>query len=347
VTTRADMADDLALSSVSPTKTYVVEAHVDDPTACLSELPGRLEATEDVFLFRLVTAEGSYWVDQLDERFWRFHTDMRNADALPMLRDWVGGRRDLDWMWLPSEHLRHVWPNAVSRRVRTDFRGGGLVGGDAPARDMRVQLFGENAERLLDLISAVPEYSSAVSFEGVEAEIADANFGRVREGVTRTGRFAVSGDSLELHLQFVNTVVERYKRLVELCEAQAINWQCASDEGGGTVTGAPIVIRFKREIEDVGAFADELTSSREPFRLWGQTSVKRDVAEVEAVDLHVGQTLQMDITRSWMRIYLSAGSCGNTVARLISNLQHRFDGALSLRDPKIDTAARQPLGIGV
>ncbi|BCB84894.1 hypothetical protein Psuf_022070 [Phytohabitans suffuscus] len=346
MTTRADMAQGLALSSVSPTKTYVVEAHVDDPAACLTELPGRLEPTEDAFLFRLATAEGVYWVDQLDERFWRFHTDMRNADALPMLREWVGGRRDLDWMWLPSEHLRHVWPNAASRRVRTDFRGGGFVGGNAPARDMRVQLFGENAERLLDLISEIPEYSSAVSFEGVEAEIADPSFGRVREGVSRMGRFAVSGDSLELHLQFVNTVVDRYKQLVELVEAQAINWQRASEDGGGIVNGAPIVVTFSREIEDVGAFADELTSSREPFRLWGLTTVKRDVAEVEAVDLHVGQTLQMDIARRWMRIYLSAGSCGNTVARLISNLQHRFDGALSLRDPKIDVAARRPLAAG-
>ncbi|HET8684164.1 MAG TPA: hypothetical protein VFM54_20165 [Micromonosporaceae bacterium] len=32
--------------------------------------------------------------DQL-ERFWRFHTDMRNTDAYPMLRDWVGTCRDL------------------------------------------------------------------------------------------------------------------------------------------------------------------------------------------------------------------------------------------------------------
>ncbi|MDQ7911304.1 hypothetical protein RB614_43120 [Phytohabitans sp. ZYX-F-186] len=158
--------------------------------------------------------------------------------------------------------------------------------------------------------------------------------------------WTTSSSSLELHLQFVNTVVDRYKQLVELVEVQAITWQRASEDGGGIVNGAPIVVMFSREIEDVGAFADELTSSREPFRLWGLTTVKRDVAEVEAVDLHVGQTLQMDITRRWMRIYLSAGSCGNTVARLISNLQHPFDGALSLRDPQIDIAARRPLVVG-
>lgn len=30
-----------------------------------------------------------------------------------------------------------------------------------------------------------------------------------------------------------------------------------------------------------------------------------------------------------MRVYPHVGSCGNTVARLISNLQTRFDGALA------------------
>ncbi|HZN20680.1 MAG TPA: hypothetical protein VFB84_21215 [Micromonosporaceae bacterium] len=269
MTTRADMAGQLALSPASSTKTYVVEAHTGDPAGCLSDLPGRVEATDDAFLFQVVTGKGVYWVDQLDERFWRFHTDMRNADAYPVLRDWIGARRDLDWMWLPSEHLRHLWPQAVSRRVRTDFRGSGFLGSTVPARDVRVQLQGDNAEHLLDLISEIPEVSSAVSFDGVEVSVTDPSFGSVREGVNRMGRFAVSGESLELHLQFVNTVVDRYKRLVQLCEAKAIQWRATSEEGGGTLTGGPIVIEFSREIDDVAAFADELTASREPFRLWG------------------------------------------------------------------------------
>jgi hypothetical protein len=38
-------------------------------------------------------------------------------------------------------------------------------------------------------------------------------------------------------------------------------------------------------------------------------------------------------------VYLERGNCGNTVARLISNLQHHFDGALFLVDPELDAAA--------
>ena len=65
---------------------------------------------------------------------------------------------------------------------------------------------------------------------------------RGKEGVSRMGRFAASGDSLELHIQFVNTVVDRYRQLVQLCEQKAISWRgwSDSDEGGGTFSGGPI-----------------------------------------------------------------------------------------------------------
>ncbi|MGI8631822.1 MAG: hypothetical protein ACR2NA_04650 [Solirubrobacterales bacterium] len=46
-------------------------------------------------------------------------------------------------------------------------------------------------------------------------------------------------------------------------------------------------------------------SSSEPFRLWGIPQMTGEgTAEVEAVDLHVGQQLRFDVTSTWMRVYL-------------------------------------------
>ena len=101
----------------------------------------------------------------------------------------------------------------------------------------------------------------------------------------------------------------------------------------------PIGIRFSRPIPDLPAFCEELFSSRAPFRLWGQPAITEDEALVEAVDLHVGQRIGIELGHDWMRVYLHAGSCGNTVARLISNLQTRFDGALTLTHPSLQDAA--------
>jgi hypothetical protein len=79
-------------------------------------------------------------------------------------------------------------------------------------------------------------------------------------------------------------------------------------------------------------------ASRRPFRLGGIPEVNDDIAEVEAIDLHVGQRLRVDVGPTWMRVYLERGSCGNTVARLVGNLQHRFDSALSFAEPALQAA---------
>jgi hypothetical protein len=69
--------------------------------------------------------------------------------------------------------------------------------------------------------------------------------------------------------------------------------------------------------------------------------------ELEAVDLHVGQRLRMDIGQTWMRVYLERGAFGNTVARLVSNLQHRVDSALRLVDADLDARLNaQTAGLG-
>ena len=39
---------------------------------------------------------------------------------------------------------------------------------------------------------------------------------------------------------------------------------------------------------------------------------------------------------SFMRVHVYDGTCGNTVARLVSNLQHRVDGALRIVDPELN-----------
>ncbi|MEV5408182.1 hypothetical protein AB0K60_04960 [Thermopolyspora sp. NPDC052614] len=125
MSSRAQMAEQLSMSPSSPTKTFVLEAHPQaDPLALLESLAegDRLVPTNDAYLFRLEIAEGGFWVDQLDGRFWSFHTDMPTGPAAAYLNKRVSARRDLDWLWLPSEHLREPWPGARAMRPPTTSR---------------------------------------------------------------------------------------------------------------------------------------------------------------------------------------------------------------------------------
>jgi len=344
VTTRADMGRRLALDPSAPTKTFVLEAHTEHPQELLAEVIGLkdIESTEDAFLYKARLPEGVLWIDQLDDRFWSVHTDLKTSVVRAFLRREVARRRELDWMWLPSDHLRNLWPNAVSRRVHTTFNGRSLVDNESAARDLRVQLSGRNAPGLLDYISANEAYRSSVSFERVQASLVDPDLGQIEEAVGRMGSFLVAGDSFEFHLQFVRAVVQRYKRLVTLCESRALSFTslCDDEDSGGTLSGEPIVIEFTRRINDLGSFLGTLLSSRVPYRLWGVPEVYNSHAEVHAVDLHVANSIRLDVGHDWLRIYLGQNSCGNTIARLVANLQHTFDGALKFVDPELQSALK-------
>jgi hypothetical protein len=347
MTTRAALSEILSFDASAPTKTFVIEAHANgDPAQLLRDVagPGNLVATEDAYLFRLLVegAADCFWVDQLNERFWTFHTNMPMVLADRYLRQSVSARRDLDWMWLPSAHLRTVWPNTPTRGVRSKFQGSQLLGQSVAFDDVRLKLRGNSADEFLNYLYKNPYIRAAVPFDGVEVALDDPEFGQINEAVDRMGRFAVSGDSLGFHLQFVEAVIGRYLRLVELCEQKALGWTGFDRgivESGGQMMGAPIVIRFSRTIQDLEQFVDTLFSSREPFRLWGVPRMQDGVVELEAVDLHVGQPLRIDVGEQWLRLYLTKGDCcGNSVARLASNLQHRFDAALTFVDPDLQAA---------
>ncbi|MEV0830929.1 MULTISPECIES: hypothetical protein [Streptosporangiaceae] len=351
MTTRAQMADVLAMTASSPMKTFVLEVHpAGDPAAFLASFSDSdgLTATDDAYLFKLSTADGIFWVDQLDSRFWSFHTDMPTHAAASFLNKQVGARRDLDWLWLPSEHMRDPWPGARRRKTRTKFEGTKLLGGaTSELSDLKLQASGGGAA-FLDHFLQAEGLRAAAAYDAVEVIVEDEAFGTVREGVNRKGRFAVSGDSLELHFQFVQNIIDRYRRLVTLCEQKSISWSHldnSSPDAGTRLSGGPIGIRFSRPIPDLEAFVDELFSSRDPFRLWGIAKLTDDGAEAEAVDLHVGERLSFDIGDQWMRVYLNTGGCGNTIARLVSNLQYRFDAALTFTDPELQAALQaSPIG---
>jgi hypothetical protein len=376
---RSDLGRLVPLDGSVPAKTFVVEVHTDDPAAYLTQLAtnsdvdaggrvgrldelvtGSVEPTDDAYLWRLsVPGTGEFLVDGLDQRFWSFHTVMPSAPAVAWLQDRVEARRDTDWMWLPSAHLRHIAPDAISHRVRTEFHGGRLASSEDAAQDLRVQLTGSHADRLLDQIAAMPQYRHAVSFHSIEVEMDDPDLGPLREAVKRSGLFAAHGEDFVHHAQFVRTVVGRYAHLIDAIEAQALRFSAVPDGGaadqklaadadepvGVAFSGMPVGIRFSRQINDLPGFCDELFSARAPLRLWGRPEITGDSAFVDAVDLHVGQRLSMEIGRDWMRVYLTAGSCGNTVARLVSNLQAHFDSALTLTEPGLqEAAALEPAG---
>lgn len=321
-------------------KTFVLEAHDrGDAERLLRELAEDADVlpTEDAYLHRLVDGDVEFYVDHLDDRFWSFHTWSPAASAHRSLKGRVDRRRDVDWTWLPSAHLQELWREGRPTWLNSDFRGERLLPDDEPARRVGFQFRGSDLSDLLALFQS-SSLEHAIAYDQVGVFAHDPAFGSVNEAVTRLGRFVARGDSFQLHEEIVRLTIGRYRRVIDAVEGRALSW--SGDEASGfRLAGSAVTLSFGRSIPDLDRFLGALFSSREPFRLWGvPRMLGTSVAAVEAVDLHVGQRLRFEIGTTWLRVFLTEGACGNTVARLVANLQHRFDARVSFLDPELQAA---------
>ncbi len=322
-------------------KTWVLEVHPDqEPRAFLHEMVrgnGSVEPTEDAYLqlVRFRAPHVEFLVDHLEDRFWSFHTRDRVSDARPLLRGLVTTRRDVDWTWLATGHLESLLAQGRPLGAGTDFRGERFLPDEPEASRLQLRIGGSRIDQLLSSVRKDPAWVRALALDRVAVCIEDEDFGHVKEAVSREGCFAAAGDSLSLHQEFVRLAVGTYRRLVEAIEQRMLSWS-GNPDSGRELSGSAMVIHFSQPLADLDLFVDSLFSSREPFRLWG---VPQDgpggMKYVEAVDLHVGHRLRMELSKSWIRLLLDKGCCGNTVARLASNLQHRVDANIRFEDPEL------------
>lgn len=183
-----------------------------------------------------------------------------------------------------------------------------------------------------------------LSWEHLSNIQSDAPF---REKLIKDSMFITIGDTFHGHESFVGDVVGRYRRLIEGVEGNALRWELS--ESGVRPLGKPIFIEFERPFPDRGRLYQDMFSCRMPFRLWAAASPDRasvpdgEVISAEAVDLHVGQRLTIEMGDDWVRVYVREGNCGNTVARLIANLQRYANAPLRLADPGLQETLDQTL----
>ena len=143
------------------------------------------------------------------------------------------------------------------------------------------------------------------------------------------GRATNRSDSFVEHRSMVTLVVGLYQRATERAEEQL--WVDLSDAGvdGYSVKGAPVTIRFGQPL-DVPTFDRfvELGLQRRTsrFRVGGYLT-RRGPTKVHmaAIDRHLWQPFLLEATSKQLLGVLPRGTCGNTVHRLVTNVQRHLD----------------------
>jgi hypothetical protein len=326
-------------------KTYAIEVNgVDDPEAAASmvmalssELGLSGARTSDEAIVAVWSEEGSFLADVLTPRYWLLHTASSAAWAGKILRNAVGNSTAVDRCWFPWELLERLMRTGTRPKwFKSDFLGDELLPSyNVAARRLRMQFEGDAAGDVLDLLARSDErLRPAIALSQVATEVEAPLLGRNDELITNAGRFVARGMSFELHVGFVGQALRGYGDLVRRTEERyGFTWRSGDGGRGLTYQGEPVVINLPREIDDMERFVAGLFAAREPFRLWAVPSFTSErYVEAEVVDLHVGQRFRMDISPELMRLYLPGSACGNTVLRLVTNLQHRFSASVATEE---------------
>jgi hypothetical protein len=96
-----------------------------------------------------------------------------------------------------------------------------------------------------------------------------------------------------------------------------------------TLTGAPVTLTFDPPLS-LSTFRNFVTTTFErgqgPLRLWGNPiPLGEQKVHVYGIDLHLWKRIYLEITPWRMIAVLPRGTCGNTVHRLVTNVQRYLD----------------------
>jgi hypothetical protein len=144
-------------------------------------------------------------------------------------------------------------------------------------------------------------------------------------------------------LRDITAIYERATRAIEELVWLAAEPTRLPGDPGITLRGAPVVCRFPEPLPDAvfRTFVAEVFERGEgTFRLWGEPlRLGERKVHVYGVDLHLFQQLYMELTPRHFTFILPAGTCGNTVHRLMTNLQRAVDPAVTMTVGDTDYAA--------
>lgn len=146
------------------------------------------------------------------------------------------------------------------------------------------------------------------------------------------GRVTNRSESFRDHRSHLLFVVRIYEQLLKSTEEQA--WYSIQESVGvpgqfRKIVGAPVVVRFQESL-DAAVFDHWITATfgrkRNTFRLWGHPiRLGPTKVHVYGVDRHLWQPLFLELTAKGCTAIIPNGTCGNTVHRLVTNIQRYLD----------------------
>ena len=143
------------------------------------------------------------------------------------------------------------------------------------------------------------------------------------------GRATDWSDSFAEHRATVNLVVRLYRSVTSLAEERLWVGTAQVGDDGFALSGAPVTIIFSEPLSEAtfNRFIEfGIRRKRSLFRIGGFIT-RRGPTKIHlaGIDHHLWQPFLLEATNSHLIAVLPRGTCGNTIHRLVTNVQRYLD----------------------
>ncbi|MBN1315820.1 MAG: hypothetical protein JXA42_10140 [Anaerolineales bacterium] len=323
-----------------------------DVPAVLTGTNWRVTPIEQDALYRVQDNEGGFgFLEPLSSRHLVLHSTKETNRADKVVRNAVLSTSQLDFTWLAGSTFQTIWQNLImplmpDRLVTFKF--------EYLARFEETTWDGEDEEQNVDedwstdeLIerraskSAITERSSQLAqflpqlqdyhlpFRAIKMlriPAADVHGGY---DFWSWGKVTYRAPSFRVGRSQIRSIVRLYEKSTRQIEKkiwlQTEKTTLHNNNETMTLTGAPVTFIFKPPLS-LQTFQNLIVTTFErgqgPFRLWGNPIyLGEDKVHIYGIDLHLWKRIYLEITRDQMIVVLPSGTCGNSVHRLVANIQ--------------------------
>lgn len=280
----------------------------------------------------------SFYLDTLDTRFWLVHSVESATASDYAIQSLVQRTRLLDSVWLPTNEFETWITEVGTPRVMTaKFAvNAGLYRDALPEEEFLDNSFLFKIGAATNVIERWKQYRNVPALEPVQAlwsarvyrgdgDKDDPRY--VVDDITAAGKVTARGNSFNQHDAFLRHFLANYKQLILKWEQKfRLGWSIR--DTGILPTGEVVEISWPEPLDEFRyeSLISTLFNCGEPYRLYGvPLNRHRNRVSVQAVDLHTGDKVNLEILPHGMWVHLFPRSCGNVLSRLLTNLQHYHD----------------------
>ncbi|MGN7300624.1 hypothetical protein [Ferdinandcohnia sp. SAFN-114] len=338
-------------------KSYIIESHVHHHSIpdhneinCFlqktfdnqKKMHLKVRETEDENLFVIDSDDGELYLDVSQKRFWVLHSAIKakNSDFIHKI---ILREKNIDNIWLPIPFLTglkkfgEIYGMGISfteylKKEEIDdfiFPNQNTLNLDIRRLYVNKMMTLLQKSDLKEVIGINKVSLLEKSFENSENFIVD--------DITYYGKITGRGTSFSKHHSIVQSILSSYSTKITKLE-QDYSYSFNPDNHG--LKGQPIDIYLNRPDINLETLVDTMFSGNKPFNLWGVPDWRSEnYCRVNAVDLHsgnYGKNLEFEVMPNLIRVLLPKGSCGNTIARLITNIHQSIDATSFFKGANVE-----------